>query len=805
MIRLLKAGSALCALISALLLLFSCQSSCAHRDADDNRLCDGCGKPFADGDEERGHQHIFNKKRTGLDYFASPATCTEAERYFLSCSCGEACEKTFSHGKPKPHSEQRREENRVEPTCTSDGSYQLVIFCTDCQSEVSRTDYTVHSLGHIPGEPREENRVEPTCTSDGSYQLVIFCTDCQSEVSRTDYTVHSLGHIPDEPREENRVEPTCSVPGSYEAVTYCAACGVELGRESLSIPAAHLTEGGRCVFCNEPESTEGITFKLNPDGKGYTAVSAEGCTDTDIVFGLYNNLPVTEIADSLFYNRSDITSVTLGRGVKRIGANAFRNCHGLTALYITDLSAYCEISIPGIYSSPLYYAGTLYLNGEKITELNIPEGVTKISGCVFQGMTDLTRVTLPESLTEIGVYAFSGCTALREVNLPDSLTKISGCAFENCAELKSIELGDKVAAVDGFAFSGCTSLESAKLGGGLINLGEWAFADCAALTSVTVGEGLEYVGMYAFSDCVSLTSLTLPDSLRRVEQFAFSNCRALESLSLPDGITYVGDYAFTDCPLTYTEYGGVNYLPSRGNPYFAVAGVTDRTVESLTLHPDTAFILSGSMARCTSLAELTLPDGVLGVGCYAFNSCKALKTVTLGRGVGYIENRAFFDCAALTEIAVSPENGVFKSVNGSLCSKYGTMLIQYALGRTDGIFVIPEGVTHIGDEAFEGCKTLVEIDLSGVVSVGDGAFNACTALTRVTVGESVTLISKNAFSNCPALSEVIFESTEGWIAAGYPTATRGTSVSPSTLSDPTSAKDALTDIHKNDYLIRLAA
>ena len=174
------------------------------------------------------------------------------------------------------------EENRVEATCTADGSYDSVVYCTVCQAEVSRTTITLTSPGHTPAAAVEENRDPATCTEDGSYDSVVYCTVCQAEVSRT--TVHEpkLGHLDDitldreEPTctetgltagvacsrcgvattaqevipanghtpaaavEKDRVEPTCTVAGSYDIVVYCTVseCQAEVSR--TTVPVAEL-------------------------------------------------------------------------------------------------------------------------------------------------------------------------------------------------------------------------------------------------------------------------------------------------------------------------------------------------------------------------------------------------------------------------------------------------------------------------------------------------------------------------------------------------------------------------------------
>ena len=120
-------------------------------------------------------------------------------------------------------------ENVVEATCTTDGSYDEVVYCTDCGMELSRTHVTVPALGHNPGEPVKENEVTATCTTDGSYDEVVYCIRCKAELSRT-HKVEVKHHTPGEPVKENEVPATTENVGSYDEVVYCTRCGAELSR-----------------------------------------------------------------------------------------------------------------------------------------------------------------------------------------------------------------------------------------------------------------------------------------------------------------------------------------------------------------------------------------------------------------------------------------------------------------------------------------------------------------------------------------------------------------------------------------------
>ena len=152
---------------------------------------------------------------------------------------------------------------------------------------------------------------------------------------------------------------------------------------------------------------------------------------------------VTSIGWSAFEDCTGLTSVTIGNSVESIGDYAFDGCTGLTEVYYTgDIAGWCGISFGDEYANPLYYAGNLYIDGQSVTDLVIPDSVTEIKGYAFYGCTGLTSVTIGTSVTSIGRYAFSGCTELSSVVFGDTegWQVSSSSDFSNYTSLSSAEL-----------------------------------------------------------------------------------------------------------------------------------------------------------------------------------------------------------------------------------------------------------------------------------------------------------------------------------------------------------------------------
>ncbi|MCD8312513.1 MAG: arabinogalactan endo-1,4-beta-galactosidase, partial [Firmicutes bacterium] len=207
----------------------------------------------------------------GHDYVATTTidpTCTTGGYTTYTCTvCGHSytADETDATG----HSAGETViENSVAATCTADGSYDEVVYCTVCGDEISRETVTVPAAGHdyeavvtaptcteggyttytctvcgdtytadetaatghTAGETVIENSVAATCATDGSYDEVVYCTVCNAEVSRTTVTVSKTGHTGGETVIENEVAATCTTDGSYDEVVYCTVCNAEVSR-----------------------------------------------------------------------------------------------------------------------------------------------------------------------------------------------------------------------------------------------------------------------------------------------------------------------------------------------------------------------------------------------------------------------------------------------------------------------------------------------------------------------------------------------------------------------------------------------
>ena len=171
--------------------------------------------------------------------------------------------------------------------------------------------------------------------------------------------------------------------------------------------------------------------------------------------------------------------------------------------------------------------------------------------------------------------------------------------------------------------------------------------------------------------------------------------------------------------------------------------------------PEGVTAIDDSAFEDSSLASITLPASVMGIGSRAFNGATSLTSITIPAGVMEIGSRAFSATNSLTSISVNPANPSFTSIDGMLLNKEVTTLIIYSVAKSATSITIPAGVTTIGRQAFSGATFLTSVTMqTGVTTIEQGAFNGMTSLSDITIPEGVTTIGDQAFGGASALTSV---------------------------------------------------
>ena len=229
---------------------------------------------------------------------------------------------------------------------------------------------------------------------------------------------------------------------------------------------------------------------------------------------------------------------------------------------------------------------------EGITEVKLPEGMTRIGCKAFFKTASLTTINFPASLNYIENSAFSGSGLAGAFTIPDN-TSIGAEAFQSCVNITSLDI-TKVNYLGSGCFRNCSKLSnvtvpfSAKIGQKppkalsddykLTNStddksGDYAFADCYNLTEATIESGIATVPDHMFAYCGDLKTVNVPASVKSIGYGAFRNCFSLDSIDMPE-VNSIGKEAFWGCFNLKGDLVLSNKVTNLGDQAFAGTGLT---------------------------------------------------------------------------------------------------------------------------------------------------------------------------------------------------------------------------------------
>ncbi len=251
----------------------------------------------------------------------------------------------------------------------------------------------------------------------------------------------------------------------------------------------------------------------------------------------------------------------------------------------------------------------------------------------------------------------------------------------------------------------------------VVGIGKEAFSYCSELYCVNIPNMVTFIREEAFKGCENLTTIEIPNSVTSIGNGAFMNCENLTTIEISNSVTHLHDDVFRGC----------------------------------------GFI------------SFDVPNSISSIEGYAFSSCEKLVSVTIPETVSSINSTAFRDCLSLEAINVDAENAYYSSEDGVLFGRHKHELMVYPAGKT-GAYMVPDGVTAIGEWAFMRCEGLSSITLPNTVaSIGSNAFFECVNLTSLTcLADTPPVIEKSQLYGyfreikVPVSSIEAYKSADGW-------------------------------------------
>lgn len=158
-------------------------------------------------------------------------------------------------------------------------------------------------------------------------------------------------------------------------------------------------------------------------------------------------------------------------------------------------------------------------------------------------------------------------------------------------------------------------------------------------------------------------------------------------------------------------------------------------------------IADNTFYQMTAMEEISLPESLTAIGAGAFYECRMLKEITIPAAVQTIGDEysgAVYACRALESINVAEGNAYFKSVDGVLYNKAGTVLMQYPSGKQSVDFTIPDGVESLANGSIDYASALTSLTIPATVSEIEPTFFYCPKLEEINVASgNENFVSEN--------------------------------------------------------------
>lgn len=561
------------------------------------------------------------------------------------------------------------------------------------------------------------------------------------------------------------------------------------------------------------------------------------------------------IANGTFRRCGNLESVIIPDSVVSINDYAFHSCTGLKELtmpvsakiqntYFDSVTFYGCTNIELItltkgtgimtgYSSSYWYT-PWYISSNSLKNLTIESGVKNISDYAFYDCDGITEIIIPESVELIGEYAFYDCDGITDMTIPDRVTSIPEHTFQYCSSLESVIIGNGITSIGEEAFYG-SGLTNITIPASVKNIGLNAFCGCENLTDVyakDVKSWLEisfndscsnpmYYAKNLYFNNILVTEIIIPNSITSIGYMAFYNCESLESISIPDSITFIDEYAFYNCinlkeltmpvsakiyndddtfygcanleTITFTkgtgtmcDYGTDTSPLSLVACYWFTPWYKSRNNQlNITIEEGVLNIGEYAFYKCSGLSSITIPDSVVSIDENAFADCKKLEKITIGKGLTTIEKNAFYNCDSIDTLNIGSN---IKSIDTRAfygCTNLTDVYVKNTLSwlgidfsgeESNPLYyasnlyinnvlateiIIPDGVESIGKYAFYNYTNLKNLIVSDSVTyIDDYAFYCCENLKNITIPASVVLKS-TTFSKCNNITDIVISKGTG--------------------------------------------
>ena len=501
---------------------------------------------------------------------------------------------------------------------------------------------------------------------------------------------------------------------------------------------------------------------------------------------------VQVISANVFYDKDNLTRITIGYNVREIGDSAFAQCSSLEEIIF-------EATPAGVESVPLTIGADAFYNCRVVKSFDLPDRITEIGSGAFRSCVALESIVIPEGVTILGNAIFDGCSKLTSVQLPTTLEKIADSQeydnidlFENTHALAKISMngnGKYYGISDGILYGmndkGEYSIlyyspeRNAGNNGTVVipstvtEVKSKAFLNNSCITSVIfedheddaaliLGDSLFAVEDTYYAESI-LSYVKLPKGLTAIPAGMFAETQITE-ISIPNTVTLIGKQAFYCCrnleKVTF-EDGGT-----------AALVIEDGTMTSSGGSMGGTYNYYGAFSGCSALKEIAFPARTTAIGNYTFmysrmssysgspttyEGLMSLEKVSIPSTVRKIGQNAFYMLESLETVTFT-EGMTFgdETEENPASLIIGQGAFSYSAVKE---MRLPDITAELGYQAFyhSGIQTISIPENVGVI--GTYCFAYCEELQKVEIeaGCKVEVIGNNTFYRTGNLKSINLE------------------------------------------------
>ena len=639
---------------------------------------------------------------------------------------------------------------------------------------------------------------------------------------------------------------------------------VRLSENLTSIDASTFQNCNSLISCEIPESVVTI-------GKS----AFKGCSNLTSI-NIHNG--INNVSDEAFWGCNNLTSIEIPNSIKLIGNKVFKNCPNLNTVIINNdslisLSHTTSSNVASIFGQQVnnYIIGNevtsigryAFYGSTKLTSLIIPStikaiGADAVGGCnalnvvninsdyiVSQSYTSVYNLKtifgsqvgnfiVGDSVKSVGANAFYGCTS--KIKLPHDIVSIGPNAFKNCTGLEVVSISKDIKSIGESAFEGCTNLSKVIVP----NISSW----CDLVFNNPAANPLTYARHIYSDEETEIMKIVIPEGVTSIGNYAFYNGNNLSSISIPNSVNGIGTDAFSGCSALITvNINSNNIMSMNYSSDYNLSTMFGAQVERYIIGDKVNAIGDYAFYKST-INTFKIPKNVVTIGNYAFSGCSKINTINIPNKIAMIANSAFEGCTGLSKVIINDLcswcNVVFKNINANpltyamhlycneeteikelVIPKGVTSIGNYAFynGNSISSVSIPSSVATIGTDCFNGCGTLIAVNINSndimsmkynsdynlstmfgaqvesyiigdevttigdfafyksniksfkiqknVINIGNYAFYGCSGLKEIAIPSNITTIGNSAFLNCTGLTKVITDNLSSWCSIRF--------------------------------------